>query len=60
MSGIKKSLVFQKYFKNHIFVNRKLIKNDPIIALHVNTEVLTSGEVITSGTKLCTTDYKYH
>ena len=48
MPGIRKSLDFRKI---QSFVNRKFKKNDHIIDIHVNTEVLTTGLVIPSGTK---------
>ena len=44
----KKILSFSKSSK---FFIRKIYKNDHIIDIHVNTEVLTTGLVIPSGTK---------
>ena len=48
MPGIRKSLVF---FENSKFCKQEIYKNDHIINIHVNTEVLTTGLVIPSGTK---------
>ena len=48
MPGIRKSLVFCTNLK---FYKQEIYKNDPIVGIHVNTEVLTTGLVIPSGTK---------
>ena len=48
MPGIRKSLVFRKIKK---FRKQEIYKHDQIIDIHVNTEVLTTGLVIPSGTK---------
>ena len=47
LMGLKKSLVFRK-FK---VLLQKIYKNDHIIDIHVNTQVLTTGLLIPSGTK---------
>ena len=47
MPGIRKSLVFRKIQ----FCKREIHKNDHIIDIHVNTEVLTTWLVRPSGTK---------
>ena len=44
----KKILSFSK---NPKFCKQEIYKNDHIIDIHVNTEVLTTGLVIPSGTK---------
>ena len=44
----KKILSFSN---NSKFCKQKIYKNDHIIDIHVNTEVLTTGLVIPSGTK---------
>lgn len=48
MPGIRRSIVIRIV---HIFAISKLIKNDHLIDIHVNTEVLTTGLVILSGKK---------
>ena len=47
MPGIRKSLVFRK-FK---FFQQEIYTNDHVIDIQINTEVLTTGLVIPSGTK---------
>jgi hypothetical protein len=44
----KKILSFSK---NSKFCKQEIYKNDHIIVIHVNTELLTTGQVIPSGTK---------
>ena len=39
------------FLKNSKFCKQEIYKNDHIIDIHVNTEVLTTGLVIPSGTK---------
>ena len=48
MPGIRKPLIFRK-IQN--VCTQQIYKNDHIIDIHVNTEVLTTGLVKPSGTK---------
>ena len=48
MPGIKKMLSLSK---NSKFCKQEIYKNDHIIDIHVNTEVLTTGVVKPSGMK---------
>ena len=57
MPGIGKSLVFSKNSK--FCIKQKIYENDHIIDIHVNTLVLTTGLVISSGTK-CQPAVQWH